>query len=117
LKIEKKQEDCLDLAIKVIGQIGEASALGANLETLKSVSVAFEEIWDILVSHNLQFLALRLISRLEKILETCRRAEEGTEPFDLGVEQISELRNRLDMMAEHKPKWKRALERLRTTVL
>jgi hypothetical protein len=115
-KITKTHKDCLNLAIKIIGQIGEACAIVANLKTLKCVSRAFAKIWATLVSYNLQSHALKLSNHLKKIIETCQKAEEGTKPFDLGVEEMTKLRQGLEIMAEHNLKLKGFLKMSRAAV-
>jgi len=114
VKRKKKDEANLKLAIGIIGEIGASAAITHNLKVMKSVSMAYEKIWHILILYNLEPLALKVLDNLDWIRERSSTADaEGHEPFISGVNEVSRLRELLKAVAEERqPKMEKVLARL-----
>jgi hypothetical protein len=112
IKIDKKDKDALKLVIEIIGDVGDAGALMHSTTVLKSVISDFENIWSILVSYNLEDLALHLLNQLEKIDTSSTTAYEDHTSFSSGIYEITELRHKLRAVIDKQTKWKKVLKKL-----
>jgi len=115
VKMKIKDKTNLELAIRIIGDIGDSGAITHSSKVMKSVSRAFGRIWHILILYNLEPLALKVMDNLDRIEEKSSTAvAKGEEPFTSGVIIILRLREILKGITEGKqPKWKKALALLR----
>ena len=113
VKIGKRNKENLELAIRMIGTIGDSAAIAHNSRVMASTLAAFARIWDILVLYNLESYALGILDCLDKILEGCKIATEDEEPFTSGINEVSKLQEQLKAVAkQEKPEWKKVLTKL-----
>jgi len=114
VKIKKKDIGNLELAIKMIGKIGHFSAeFNKNFKVIKSVSMAFENIWDILIWYDLESHALTVLNQLDEISRACETVFEDEEPLTSGINELFKLRKKLKTITtEEQPEWKKVLAKL-----
>ena len=117
IKISEETKASLELAIRIIGTIGDSAAILHDLTIMKRVSSAFEKIWEILILYNLESYALKVLCHFDEILRLSSTSEDEHEPFAAGIDEISKLRQRLKAMTEEKqPRWENVLARLNKLV-
>ncbi|MFB0533400.1 MAG: HNH endonuclease signature motif containing protein [Anaerolineae bacterium] len=114
VEVKEKDIDNLEIAIQIVGTIGSfAAEFNKSVKIIKSVSNAFENIWNILIWYDLESLALAILDRIDEISKGCKIVYEDEAPLVLGISELSNLCEQLKAITdEEQPEWNKVLTKL-----